>query len=220
VSRAQSNLLAVAVVLLVASTGLAVAVADDALVRADREPLVRHAAAATADRLVAGESPVTRRPAVLDRSRAANLTAAVVDALVPSARERALAIRLDGRTLVERGQPTGPTIRRSVRVVRSARAAETYETYGSNVTRIVVPPSVDRVQVRVRPGPNATARTLRADRRVVLYDPDGLDGTATVRLSPRDRTVLRLPAANATVRVAYDRPRTETATLEVRAGAR
>lgn len=217
--RGQSNLLAVAVavVLLVASTGLAVAVADDALARADREPLARHAAAATADRLVAAESPVTRRATVLDGSRAANLTAADVEGVAPPARDRALVVRLGGRTLVERGQPTGPTVRRSVRVVRPARVVE---TYGPNATRIAVPPGVDRVQVRVRPGPNATARTLRADGRVVLHDPDGLAGAATVRLSPRDRTVLRPPAANATVRVAYDRPRTETATLEVRAGAR
>lgn len=218
-SRGQSNLLsvAVAVVLLVASTGLAVAVADDALARADREPLARHAAAATADRLVAAGSPVARRENTLRGPRTANLTAADVDALAPPARDRALVVRLDGRTLVERGQPTGPTVRRSVRVARPTRVVE---TYGANATRIVVPPGVDRVRVRVRPGPNATARTLRADGRVVLHDPGGLDGTATVRLSPRDRTVLRPPAANATVRVAYDRRPTEAATLEVRAGAR
>jgi hypothetical protein len=88
------------------------------------------------------------------------------------------------------------------------------------VERIVVPPGVSRVEVLVRSGPNATARTVRADGRVVLHDPDGVDGLATVRLSPRDRTVLRPPAANATVRVAYDRVETEPATLEVRVGAR
>jgi hypothetical protein len=218
--RAQSNLLsvAVAVVLLVTATGLSVAVADDALVRADRDPLARHAAAATADRLVATGSPTTRRANVLRGARVANLTAANVDALAPPARGSPLAVRLDGRTLVARGSPAGPTVRRHVRVARTERVTETYEAGG---TRVVVPAGVDRVDVRVRSGPNTTLSTVRADGRPVLHDPDGLAGAATVRLSPRGPTTLRASTAgNATVRVAYDRVRTRPATLEVRVGAR
>ncbi|MFB6167565.1 MAG: hypothetical protein ABEJ43_01835 [Haloferacaceae archaeon] len=218
--RGQSNLLsvAVAVVLLVTATGLAVAVADDALVRADRDPVARHAAAATADRLVANASPTTRRANVLRGARAANLTAADVDALSPPARGYPLVVRLDGRTLLARGSPAGPTVRRHVRVARTERVRATYVANG---TRIAVPAGVDRVDVRVRSGANTTLSTLRADGRIVLHDPNGLAGTATVRLSPYGPTTLRAPTTgNATVRVAYDRVRTRPATLEVRVGAR
>lgn len=218
--RGQSNLLAVAVavVVLVASTGLAVAVADDALVRADRDPVARHAAAATADRLVTATAPTTRRENVLRSARVANLTAAGVGRLAPPARGAPLSVRLDGRTLVARGSPAGPTVRRSVRVARTDRVTETYEANG---TRITVPSSVGRAEVRVRSGPNTTLTTVRADGRVVLHDGAGLAGTATVRLSPLGPTTLRAPTdGNATVRVAYDRVRTRPATLEVRVGAR
>jgi hypothetical protein len=219
-ARAQSNLLsvAVAVVVLVAATGLAVAVADDALVRADREPVARHAATATADRLVANASPTTRRANVLRGARVQNLTAADVDALAPPARGYPLVVRLDGRTLVARGSPGGPRVRRHVRVDRTERVAATYEANG---TRITVPGGVDRVDLRLRSGPNTTLTTVRADGRVVLHDPGGLAGAATVRLSSRGPTTLRAPTdGNATVRVAYDRVRTRPATLEVRVGAR
>lgn len=219
-ARAQSNLLsvAIAVVLLVVTTGLAVAVADDALVRADRDPVARHAAAATADRLVANASPTTRRPNVLRGARVRNLTATDVDARSPPARGRALSVRLDDRTLVARGSPAGPTVRRHVRVARTERVTATYEANG---TRVTVPAGVDRVALRVRSGPNTTLPTVRADDRVVLHDPNGLAGRSTVRLSPRGPTTLRAPTdGNATVRVAYDRVRTWPATLEVRVGAR
>lgn len=216
-ARAQSSLLSVtvAVVLLVSAAGLAVAVADDALVRADRDPVARHAAAATADALVS-TGPVVRNPNVVGGARAANLTAAAVDDAAPSARGRPVAVRLGGRTLVERGSPTGPTVRRAVRVARTVRVTE---TYAPTATRVVVPPGVDRVSVSVRPAPNATPRALRADGRVVLYNTGGIGGVSTVRISPRDRTVIRPPAANATVRVAYTRLRTNTTTLEVQSGA-
>ena len=94
-------------------------------------------------------------------------------------------------------------------------------TYEANGTRITVPGGVDRVDLRLRSGPNTTLTTVRADGRVVLHDPGGLAGAATVRLSSRGPTTLRAPTdGNATVRVAYDRVRTRPATLEVRVGAR
>jgi hypothetical protein len=204
-------------VLLVTATGLAVAVADGALRRADRDPVARHAAAATAERLVAPPSQTTRRANVLRGSRVRNLTPRDVGRLSPPVRGRPVAVSLDGRTVVARGDPAGPAVRRGVwvatteRVVRRADAGEA----------VVVPGGVARADVTVRAGPNATVRTLRADGRPVLRDPAGLAGRATVRLSPLGPTTLRTTAgANATLRVAYDRARTRPATLEVRVGVR
>ena len=217
--RAQTNLLAVAVavVLLVGTTGVAVAVADDALARADRDPVARHAAAATAERLVAPESPTTRRANVVRGARLRNLTARDAGRLSPPVRDRPVAVSLDGRTLVSRGDPAGPAVRRAVRVTETERVVRRADAGDA----VVVPGGVSRADVTVRSGPNATVRTVLADERPALRAPSGLAGRATVRVSRRGPTTLRTAGTtNATLRVAYDRVRTRPATLEVRVGVR
>ena len=81
--RAQANLPALAVALLVVSTttGLAVVIADGAFASAQRDAAERATATAIADRLTAPDSPTTERRNVLNRSR---LTAAVLADVVPA----------------------------------------------------------------------------------------------------------------------------------------
>lgn len=220
--RGQANLLsvAVAVVVLTTVTGLGVAVADDALRGADREPVERRAATTISDRLVAGDAPTTVRRGVLRANVTRNLTATRVAELAPPAETHDVRIRLGNRTLVrEGGAETGTTVRRAVRIARPVRVDRTYNL--NAVRDATVPPGAGRVTVYLRTGPNTTVRTVRADGRVVLHAPTGIEGTATVAVSPHAPTTFRFvtngSGTNATGRfeLTHTRFRTDTATLAV-----
>lgn len=218
--RAQTNLfaLAVALVLLTAATVLGVAFADAALADARSDPVERHAAAATADRLVATDAPTTVRASALDADALDRLNATRLDDIAPPAAGTDIRVAVDGDPVVSRGAPGGgTTVRRSVMVV--SRSGETRRTTGiDNGSTIRIPSGVDRATVDLDTGPNTTVRTVRANGRVVLYDGAGLDANATVRLARSEPTTLRIDAgANATGRVAvtYRPVSTEPRTLAV-----
>jgi hypothetical protein len=221
--RAQTSLLALVVALLTvaAATGVGLALADGALAGADRDPLERRAAGALADRLVAGGAPTTERPNVLNRSRVRNLTADDVDRLVAAVRGRPVRLRLGDRTLLSRGDPgAGATTRRLVLVAE--RTTTTRRLDLDRTDSLTLPRRTPRVRLRVDSGPDTTVRTVRANGRVVLHDPDGLDGTATVSL-PRSETT-RLSVAtrggtNGSVRITSYPAETTKATLVVTVGA-
>jgi hypothetical protein len=221
--RGQANLLAlpVALVLLTGATVLGVAVADAALAEAQRDPADRHAATATADRLVAAGASTTVRANALDADAIDDLNATRLDDVAPPAAGADVRVALDGDPIAARGAPGGgTTVRRSVVVVsRSSptRRAERLE----NGSDVVVPGRVGRATVAVDPGPNTTIRTVRANDRVVLHDDAGLDTTATVRLSRYEPTTISVDAgANATGRLAVTyrpvtaEPRTLTVTVD------
>ncbi|PSQ41131.1 hypothetical protein BRD07_05910, partial [Halobacteriales archaeon QS_9_68_42] len=107
--RGQANLPALAVALLVVTTtaGLAVVIADGAFASAQRDAGERATADAVADRLIAADSPLTERRNVLNASR---LNAAAVESVVPDG--TLIRVAVDGETVYERGDPTGPTARR------------------------------------------------------------------------------------------------------------
>jgi hypothetical protein len=158
--------------------------ADRAFLAADREPADRRAATSLAERLV--EGPLARRANVLDRTRLGRLTPARLDGSFPAASGHDVGVALDGRTVLERGDPTGgATVRRAV-LVASDRTRTVRPRLRGNAT--TVPNRTDRLRVDVRPPPNATVRTVRADGRVLLHDPDGLEGGYRVNVS-RDRRV-------------------------------
>jgi hypothetical protein len=218
--RAQTNLvaLALALVLVTGATVVGVAVADGALAGADRDPLDRHAATSVADRLVAADSPTTVRTNALDAAAVEALNASRVEALAPPAEGAALRITLDGESVVERGTPAGGvTVRRSVTVVSRSEPVRRVANLSRGST-VRVPRGIGRATVAVDSGSNTTIRTVRADGRVVLYDGAGLDTNATVHLSRYEPTTVRTGAgANATGRVAvtYRPVRVETHTMAV-----
>lgn len=219
--RGQATLLAaaVAVVLLVGTTALGVALADDALRSADRRPLERHAARTLVDRLATADA-TTHRDGVVRADRMTNLTAADLAALAPATEGRDVRVRLGNETLVAAPDAgRGTTVRRVVRVGRRERGeARTALARDRNLT---VPAGVERVRVYVTTGNNTTATTVLADGRPVLHAAAGVTGTSVVRVSRHDPTRLRVRLRTARgdptgrVRIDYVRVRTRPAVLEV-----
>lgn len=217
--RAQVNLpaLAVALVVLTATATLALALADDAFADADRNPADRRVATALTERLVAPDSSLTDRTNVLDASALAAFDAARLREAFPVVGERAVRVRVGDRTLVERGDPTGGATVRRVVLVRHRQAVELEPQLDDNETTL--PRRTRRVTLEIDPPTSTTVRTVRADGRVVLHAPSGLNGEYTVRVSRFDTVTLAFeadgPLAPGTVGITYYPARTTKATLAV-----
>jgi len=182
--RGQANLPALAVALLVVTTvaGLSVTVADGAFASAERDAVDRATAASVADRLLAADSPVSERRNVLNGSR---LDEAAVEAVVPSGVDARVVV--DGETVYERGDPTGaPTVRRlGVLAERQPVTVRPPLRFGA----VTLPRRSARAILTVDPGTDV--ETVRANDRVVLHDPGGVEGEHEVRLSRYETTTLR-----------------------------
>lgn len=218
-TRGQANLAAVAVALVVLTTvtGLSLALADGAFASAQRDPGERRAAVALSERLVAPSSPLTAGANVLREGRVDGLTAASLDADFPVAQGRDVRVRLGDRVLVERGDPAGTTVRRIVLVERRQTVGITAES-----DRLTLPRRSDSATVRLDPPAGTTVTTVRANGRVVLYDPSGLDGSYDVDLSRYDTTTLTVehsgPFPPGSLAVTYYPTRTTKAELVVTVG--
>jgi len=212
--RAQMNLpaLAVALLVLVATLGAALTLADGAFAGADRQPEQRRVAVALSERLVAADADHTVRANVLDPARLAD---ADVGSRFPVVGDRDVRIRLDDRTVLARGDARGGVTVRRVVLVRNASRVERTPPLADNATTL--PRRTDRVTLAIDPDPGVT--TVRANDRVVLHDPDGLDGTYRVRTSRYETLRLSFTAAEplerGDVTVGYRPARTTKATLAV-----
>lgn len=210
--RGQASLvsLAVAFLLLVAVVGVALTLASGALASAQRSPADRHTAAATAERLVGADSPLTTRQNVLNASAVQNLSVSAVTAAVPSLDGAAFRIELDGTTLVERGDPAdGTTTRRIVLV-----ATETPRTRTIDPTSgVTLPRRTGQIRFDFE---NASVETVRVSGRIVLHRPSGLVGLETVTVTRRETIRLGFDsAANGTLAVRTVPVKTQKSTLEV-----
>lgn len=186
--RGQANLVAVAValVLLTAVTGLGLTLADAALAGAERDVGDHRGARAVGDRLVSADAPTTVRQNVLDSAAMASLTAEEVTSLAPPVEDAAIRVALDDAVLVGRGDPTGgATLRRVVLVADETERTRTLDL--GDEESLTLPRRTDRVTLTVQPG-DGSVTTVRANGRVVLHDPEGLSGTATVSV-PRRETI-------------------------------
>lgn len=211
--RGQANLPAVAVALLVVTTtaGLAVIIADGAFASAERNAVERATANAIADRLLAADSPLTERRNVLV---AGELTPANMEGLVPASGQARVVV--DGEAVYERGAPTGPTVRRVALVAeRQAVSITPPLVYGT----VTLPRRSPRASIHV--SPDADVETVRASGRVVLHDPGGITGTHNVTLSRYETATLRFEgeADEGDVTVTYYPRRTTKVRLEVTVGA-
>jgi hypothetical protein len=115
--QAQTTLpaVAVALVLLTGVTALGLAMADTAIVGADRTPDERRVAAGTADRLVAADGPLGTRSNVVNESRVDTFDSTTLAEVAPATEEYATEVRLGGDTIAASGDPSGgTTIRRLV----------------------------------------------------------------------------------------------------------
>lgn len=210
--RGQATLAALvaALVVLTATVGVSLALADAALASADRDPTDRRTALATSERLIVDESPLTRRANVLDAVGVTTLTAERLVELVPPLAGTAYRVSLDGETLVERGDPSdGVTVRRIVLV-----ASTDERTRRVNATRsATLPRRTGRVSVDAT---NASVETVRANGRIILHRPGGLVGRSTVAVTRRETLTLAFDAnATGTVAVTYAPEQTRKATLVV-----
>lgn len=208
--RAQANLPALAVALLVVTTvaGLSMAVADSAFASAERDAVDRATAEGIADRLLAADSPITDRRNVLNASR---LGPGTVGETVPP--EVDVRVAVDGETVYQRGDPTdGPTVRRiGVVAERQVVTLDPPLRFGS----VTLPRRSPRALVAV--DESASVSTVRANDRVVLHDPAGVDGEHEVPLSRYETTTLRFEGfpGDGDVSVTYFPRRTRKALVEV-----
>lgn len=207
--KAQANLPALAVALIVVTTvaGLSVALADSAFKSAERDAVDRATADALADRLVASDSPVSERRNVLNASR---LDADGIEPISPS--DESIRVTVDDEPVYERGDPTGPTIRRLVLVAERQNVTITPPLEFGTVT---LPRRSPRATITVRD--DADVETVRANDRVVLHSTDGINGSHNVRLSRYETTTLRFDGTpeEGDVTVTYYPRRTTKALLEV-----
>lgn len=218
--RAQTSLpsLAVALVLLTVVTGLGLTVADGTLTRHERSPNEQRLAAATAERLVAPDGPLTARANVLNASRVATFDRGRLVRTVPAARNHTVAVSLNGSRLASTGTPAGgTTVRRIVLVER--RSTRTVTPNVSGTGSVTLPRRTATATVSISTPPGTQLWTVRANDRVVLHNRSGLGGTFTVSLVSYETTTLRFEGAGAvprgSVTVTYAPPRTTKATVAV-----
>lgn len=190
-TRAQANLPALVVALLLVGTsvGAALGLASGAFATADTEPADARLATSLSERLVAADGPLTRRANVLSRAAVANATAAA-DWLPGDADVR---VRLDDSTVVSRGDPDrGVSVRRVVLLASDERRRVEPDFASGNV--VTLPRRTTNATVALDPPAGAEVTTVRANERVVLHDPAGLAGAYDVTLSRYDTVTLTFEA--------------------------
>ncbi len=219
--RAQTSLpaLGFALLLLTGVLVFGVAVADHALVDADRDALDRQAAVDLSDRLLAQDAPLTERANVLNESAVEGLDSTRLQTVYGVTEATDAEISLDGNTIASTGSvEDGSTITRLVVVENTS--ARTLQPRFVGEHSVTLPRRTDRVRLRIEPHSNTTVQTVRANDRVVLANDSGLRGNFTVALSPYRTTRLRFEATGRlsadSVEVTYYPATTTKQRLEVR----
>jgi len=186
VTRAQANLpaLAVALLLVLASVGATVTLAGSAFAGANTDPADSRLAGSVADRLVAADGPLAVRANVLSRAAVENASARLDDVLPGDA---AVRVTVDGEPVVERGDPTGGATMRRVVLVAEVSERELSPTFESGAS-VTLPRRTGDATLVFEDG--AAVTTVRANDRVLLHDDAGLDGAYDVALSRYDTVTL------------------------------
>jgi hypothetical protein len=218
--RGQLSLpaLGLAFLVLTAVVVLGVAVADGAVVSAERDSLDRQAAVTLSDRLVSADGPLTVRENVVDEAALASFDATTLRERYGLAADTAVRVSLDGRTLALTGDvDEGYSVERLVLVrERSNRSLTPAFAAGDSVT---LPRRTDHVRLTVDPPSNTTVRTVRVGERVVLHDDSGLRGTFTISPSRYETATLSFDSnrtlTRGDVRLTYVPVETQKARLEV-----
>jgi hypothetical protein len=180
-TRGQANLpaLALALLLVGASIGVAVALAGGAFAAADTDPEDARLATALSERLVAADGPLSVRANVLSAAAVENASAAWLPEGVDAR------VSLDGDPVVARGTPRGgTTLRRVVLVAATNQRAVDPTLAGRDV--VTLPRRTGEATLTLTPRRGADITAVRANDRVVLRDPDGLTGEFDVSLSRYD----------------------------------
>lgn len=219
--RAQTNLPALAVALLVVTTVTVVSfgVADRAYLSAERDADERRVAVALSERLVEPESQVTARANVLDAGEIADLNASRLRALFPVVEGDDVAVRLGDRTLAAADDTaTGTTIRRIV-LVEERESVTLTPSVSAVEPSVTLPRRSPGVELELRPPDGTTVTTVRANDRVVLRNASGLEGAFEVRLSRFETVTLTFetdgPLPTGSIELTYVAAETRKAVLAV-----
>jgi hypothetical protein len=192
--RAQMNLPALAVALLVVTTVAVVSLgmADRAYVSAERDADQRRVAVALSERLVAPDSSVTTRANILDADQLDGLNASRLRELFPVSASGGydVGVRLGNRTLATTGEPTGGTTIRRIALVEHRSAVALSPTVSATDPTVTLPRRSPRVEISLTPPEGTTVTTVRTNDRVVLRNSSGLVGNFTVELSAFETTTL------------------------------
>lgn len=219
-SRGQASLPALAVALLILSsvTVVALVVADGVLAGADREPGERHAATSLAERLVSADGPIAVRENVIDGSALSTLDASTIEHRFPVVRDEAVRVNVGDQPIVsDPNARGGTTVRRIVVVSDTERRSITPRFGGPNA--VTLPRRTDSVSLSLDPPNGTTVWSVRANDRVLLYDPSGLSGRYDLDLSRFETARLRFsgpgPLYRGNVTLEYPVERTSRAILTV-----
>lgn len=217
-TRGQANLtaLVVALLLLGGTVAVAVSLASGAFAAADTDPANGRLAASVSDRLVAVDGPLSKRANVLSRAAIENASRSTVVERLPD--DVDVRVAIDGETVVERGDPTGGTTMRRIVLVAATQRHELLPSF-SNGASVTLPRRTANATVTIDTPAGTDLETVRANDRVVLHDPGGLDGAYDVRLSRYDTVTLSFDATGdlppGSVSIAYDAETTTKAVLAV-----
>lgn len=218
--RAQTSLPALGFALLVLTGVLVVgvAVANGALVSADRTALERQAAVDLSDRLVGPDAELTERGNVLNATAVASLDGERLHTTYGLSPPAEAAVSLDGETVAATGDVEGGTTVSRIVVVED-RIERTITPAFTGTNGVTLPRRTDAATLAIRPENDTTVTTVRANDRVILHDDGGLDGTVDVALSPY-RTVrfefdADEPLSAGSVEITYYPASTEKARLGV-----
>jgi len=220
-TRAQMNLPALAVALLVVTTVTTVSLgmADRAYLSAERDADQRRVAVALSERLVAPDAPTTARANVLDDGAMDGLNATRLRSLFPVVGDRDVAVRLDDRTVAAVGDVTGGTTIRRVVLVERRQPVTLTPSVSPVEPTVTLPRRAPGVTVDLSPPDGTTVTTVRANDRVVLHNESGLTGAFDVELSRFETTTLAFetdgPLPSGSVELTYRPAETRKAVLAV-----
>lgn len=213
-ARGQTNLpvLAVALVVLTAVTGMTLAMAEGAYLSAERDADERAMAVSLADRFVAADAEVTRRENVLDAASLADFSRVDAAEMVPAIDGADVRIRVGDETLVDHGDPDGGTTIRRIALVAETDTwrAET-TTDGEGLT---IPRRTDAVALDV----DGDVHTIRINDRPVAHDSTGIaerQGSIRVETSRYETVTVSAAGSGGSVGVEAFPEHTEKAVVAV-----
>ena len=219
--RGQANLPALAIALLVLTsvTVISLTVADGAYASADRKPEQRQLAVALSERLVSPESSLTTRANVLNASALDRFDSGRLDANFPFVRNVGVRVRVDGETVVDSTSSAGGSTIRRVVLVEDRQEVTIQPPLSAPNYTTTLPRRTSKAIVHIDPPAATRVRTVRANGRVVLHDPTGLDGDVAVQLSRFETTQLRFdvdgPLPSNSIWITYYPANSVKAVLEV-----
>jgi len=219
--RAQTSLPALGFALLVLTAVMVfgVAVADGALLGADRSALERQTAVDLSDRLVSPDVPLTDRRNVINATVLTALDGQRLRTRYGLASGTDATISVGGDTVASTGDTRGGTTISRLVVVRTV-TERTIRPAFTGGNRVTLPRRTDNATIDIDPRENTTVTIVRSNGRVILHNDSGLRGTYDVSLSPY-RTVTLQFVANASlssgsVDISYYPERTRKEQMEVR----